>query len=141
MEHNKTLNLKDSVSIVAGSMIGCGIFIVSSDIARQTNSAVLLLCVWVLAGLMTLTGALSYGELASALSNEGGQYVYLKKIFHKKLAFLYGWTLFLVIQTGTIAAVTTAFAKFLGFVIPFFADGNVLFSLGNWNFSTQQLLI
>ena len=89
---------------------------------------------------MTLTGALSYGELASAFSNEGGQYIYLKKIFHKKLAFLYGWTLFLVIQTGTIAAVTTAFAKFLGFVFPFFADGNVLFSLGSWNFSTQQLL-
>lgn len=140
MEHKKTLNLKDSVSIVAGSMIGCGIFIVSSDIARQTNSAILLLCVWLLAGLMTLSGALSYAELASAFSDEGGQYVYLKKIFNKKLAFLYGWTLFLVIQTGTIAAVTVAFAKFLGFVIPFFADGNVLFSIQNWNFTTQQLL-
>lgn len=140
MEHKKTLNLKDSVSIVAGSMIGCGIFIVSSDIARQTNSAILLLCVWILAGLMTLSGALSYAELASAFSDEGGQYVYLKKIFNKKLAFLYGWTLFLVIQTGTIAAVTVAFAKFLGFVIPFFADGNVLFSIQNWDFTTQQLL-
>ena len=140
MEHKKTLNLKDSVSIVAGSMIGCGIFIVSSDIARQTNSAILLLCVWILAGLMTLSGALSYAELASAFSDEGGQYVYLKKIFNKKLAFLYGWTLFLVIQTGTIAAVSVAFAKFLGFVIPFFADGNILFSIQNWHFTTQQLL-
>lgn len=140
MENKKTLNLKDSVSIVAGSMIGCGIFIVSADIARQTNSAILLLCVWILAGLMTLTGALSYAELASAFSDEGGQYVYLKKIFNKKLAFLYGWTLFTVIQTGTIAAVSVAFAKFMGFVIPYFADGNIIFSIQNWHFSTQQLL-
>ncbi len=121
-------------------MIGCGIFIVSSDIARQTNSAVLLLCVWVLAGLITLAGALSYGELASAFSENGGQYAYLKKIFNKKVAFLYGWTLFLVIQTGTIAAVTVAFAKFIGFIIPFFHSGNVLFHLGSFAFTSQKLL-
>jgi len=121
-------------------MIGCGIFIVSSDIARQTNSAALLLCVWILAGLMTLAGSLSYGELASAFSENGGQYAYLKKIFNKKLAFLYGWTLFLVIQTGTIAAVTVALAKFVGFIIPFFASGNVLFELGSFAFTSQKLL-
>ena len=140
MGNLRTLSLKDSISIVAGSMIGCGIFIVSSDIARQTDSALLLLCVWIFAGLITLSGALSYGELASAFSENGGQYAYLKKIFNKKIAFLYGWTLFLVIQTGTIAAVAVAFAKFIGFIVPFFHSGNVLFGLGNFSFTSQKLL-
>lgn len=139
MELKRTLTLKDSISIVAGSMIGCGIFIVSSDIARQTNSSILLLLVWIFAGLITLSGALSYGELASALSNEGGQYVYLKKIFNKKLAFLYGWTLFLVIQTGTIAAVCVAFSKFIGFIFPYI-NHNPLFNIENFPLTTAKLL-
>ena len=84
----RTLNLKDAVSIVAGSMIGSGIFIVSSDIARQTDSSILLMLCWIIAGITTLCGALCYGELASTIPDEGGQYIYLKKIFSEKLAFL-----------------------------------------------------
>ena len=97
----RTLTLKDAISVVAGSMIGCGIFIVSADIARQVNCAWLLILIWMLAGFTTICGSLCYGELASTIADEGGQYIYLKKIFSEKLAFIYGWTLFLVIQTGT----------------------------------------
>ena len=135
----RTLTLKDAVSIVAGSMIGSGIFIVSADIARQVNSAVLLIIVWLIAGLNTILGALCYGELSATIPDEGGQYIYLKKIFNEKLAFIYGWTLFLVIQTGTLAAVNIAFAKFIGIIFPFISSGMYLFSAGNYNFSTQQM--
>lgn len=135
----RTLSLPDAVSIVAGSMIGCGIFIVSSDIARQVNSGLLLILVWILAGFITMCGGLSLCELAANITEEGGQYVYLKKIFNEKIAFLYGWTLFLVIQTGTIAAVCVAFSKFFGILCPIISTENVLFTLGNWHFSTQQL--
>lgn len=93
----RTLSLSDSISVVSGSMIGCGIFIVSADIARQVQSGFLLILVWILAGFITLCGALSFAELASNITDEGGQYVYLKKIFNEKIAFLYGWTTFLVI--------------------------------------------
>lgn len=135
----RTLALPDAVSIVAGSMIGCGIFIVSADIARQVNSGLLLILIWVLAGFITLCGGLSLCELAANITEEGGQYVYLKKIFSEKIAFLYGWTLFLVIQTGTIAAVCVAFAKFFGIIVPFISTNNVIFHISFWNFSTQQL--
>ena len=135
----RTITLKDAISIVAGSMIGSGIFIVSADVARQVNSAWLLLLIWAFAGFVTICGSLCYGELASTISDEGGQYIYLKKIFSEKVAFLYGWTLFLVIQTGTLAAVNIAFAKFVGIVCPAVSSHNYLFSLGNYNFSTQQL--
>lgn len=135
----RTLNLKDAISIVAGSMIGCGIFIVSADIARQVNSTWLLILIWALAGFTTICGALCYGELSSTISDEGGQYIYLKKIFSEKLAFIYGWTLFLVIQTGTLAAVDIAFAKFVGIVFPFISSHKFLFGIGQFNFSTQQL--
>jgi len=135
----RTLTLKDAVSVVAGSMIGCGIFIVSADIARQVNSAWLLMLIWLTAGFTTICGALCYGELSSTIPDEGGQYIYLKKIFSEKLAFVYGWTLFLVIQTGTLAAVDIAFAKFVGIVAPFVSSTNYLFSFGNYHFSTQQL--
>lgn len=112
------LGLADGILLVAGSMIGSGIFIVSADIARQVGSPGWLLVVWALAGALTLIAALSYGELAAMYPRTGGQYVYLREAFGPLCAFLYGWTLFLVIQTGTIAAVGIAFAKFLGVLWP-----------------------
>jgi len=138
-ELKRTLDLKDAISIVAGSMIGSGIFIVSSHIARDTNSALLLILIWALAGFITMLGALSYGELSSTIPAEGGQYIYLKKIFSKKLAFIYGWTLFLVIQTGTLAAVNIALAKFLGLIFPSISSSVKLIEIGNYSLSIQQL--
>ena len=135
----RTLSLPDAISIVAGSMIGCGIFIVSADIARQVNSGLLLIIIWILAGFITLCGGLSLCELASNITDEGGQYVYLKKIFNEKIAFLYGWTLFLVIQTGTIAAVCVAFAKFFGILVPFISTENLVLHIGFLKLSTQQV--
>jgi APA family basic amino acid/polyamine antiporter len=112
------LGLWDATMIVAGSMIGSGIFIVSADIARQVGSPGWLLMVWLLTGLLTLTAALSYGELAAMMPKAGGQYVYLREAYGPAVGFLYGWTLFLVIQCGTIAAVAVAFAKFLAVLVP-----------------------
>src|SRR5438128_1017275 len=126
------LGLLDSTMIVAGSMIGSGIFIVSADIARQVGSAGWLLVVWLITGLLTVIAALSYGELAAMMPRAGGQYVYLREAYSPLWGFLYGWTMFLVIQTGTIAAVAVAFAKFLGVLIPAVSEseGNKLFSFG-----------
>src|ERR1700754_2166799 len=98
----KSLNLRDAATIVMGSMIGSGVFIVAADITRQTQSATLLMATWILTAIMTLLAALSYGELAAAMPQAGGQYVYLREAFGPLIAFLYGWTLFFVIQTGTI---------------------------------------
>src|SRR6187397_491608 len=112
------LGLLDSTMLVAGSMIGSGIFIVSSIIARQVGSPGWLLVVWIVTGLLTLTAALSYGELAAMMPKAGGQYVYLREAFSPLWGFLYGWTLFVVIQTGTIAAVAVGFAKYLGVLVP-----------------------
>jgi APA family basic amino acid/polyamine antiporter len=112
------LGLLDATTLVVGSMIGSGIFIVSADIARQVNSPGLLLVVWIATALLTTIAALSYGELAAMMPRAGGQYVYLREAFGPLPAFLYGWTLFLVIQTGTIAAVAVAFAKFLAVFWP-----------------------
>ena len=112
------LGLLDSTTIVAGSMIGSGIFIVSADISRQVGSAGWLIAVWVFTGIMTIAAALSYGELAAMMPKAGGQYVYLRESYSPLWGFLYGWTLFLVIQTGTIAAVAVAFARFLGIFFP-----------------------
>src|SRR6476620_9445353 len=103
------LGLLDSTMLVAGSMIGSGIFLVSADISRQVGSPGWLLAAWFITGLLTLTAARSYGELAAMMPRAGGQYVYLREAFSPLWGFLYGWTLFLVIQTGTIAAVAVAF--------------------------------
>ena len=115
----RQLGLLDSTMLVAGSMIGSGVFIVSADIGRLVGSSGWLLVVWAITGLLTVVAALSYGELAAMLPRAGGQYVYLREAYGPLWGFLYGWTLFLVIQTGTIAAVAVAFARFLGVVIPF----------------------
>ncbi len=112
------LGLLDSTMLVAGSMIGSGVFIVSADIARQVGSTGWLLLAWVVTGAMTITAALSYGELAAMMPRAGGQYVYLREAYGPLWGFLYGWTLFLVIQTGTIAAVAVAFSRYLGVLAP-----------------------
>ena len=114
----RELGLLDSTMIVAGSMIGSGIYIVSADIARQVGSPGWLLATWIITGLLTVMAALSYGELAAMMPQAGGQYVYLREAYSPLWGFLYGWTLFLVIQTGTIAAVAIAFARFLGVLVP-----------------------
>src|SRR3989475_3593376 len=112
------LGLLDSTMLVAGSMIGSGIFIVSADIARLVGSAGWLLVVWAVTGVLTMVAALSYGELAAMMPRAGGQYVYLREAYRPLLGFLYGWWLFLVIQTGTIAAVAVGFARYLGVLLP-----------------------
>src|ERR671922_1303221 len=120
------LGLLDSTMLVAGSMIGSGIFIVSSIIARQVGSPGWLLVVWLITGLLTLMAALSYGELAAMMPKAGGQYVYLREAYSPLWGFLYGWTLFLVIQTGTIAAVSVGFARYFGALVPWIADDNYI---------------
>jgi APA family basic amino acid/polyamine antiporter len=126
----KRVNLFDGISIVAGAMIGSGIFIVSADIARSVGSPGWLLVVWLITGIITIIGAISYGELASMMPHVGGQYVYLKEAYHPLLGFLFGWTTFLVIQCGSIAAVAVAFAKFSGVLIPWISERNILLDLG-----------
>src|ERR1700746_2371393 len=120
------LGLLDSTMLVAGSMIGSGIFIVFSKIPPPGGWPGWLLFVWVVTGLLTLTAALSYGELAAMMPKAGGQYVYLREAFSPLWGFLYGWTLFLVIQTGTIAAVAVGFARYTGVLIPWFSESNYL---------------
>jgi APA family basic amino acid/polyamine antiporter len=140
------LGLWDSTMIVAGSMIGSGIFIVSADIARQTGSAGGLLLTWIITGILTIFAALSYGELAAMMPKAGGQYVYLRESYSPLWGFLYGWALFLVIQTGTIAAVGVGFARFLGVLMPWISADNYLLSpfhlSANYavSLSTQQLV-
>lgn len=135
----KSLGLLDATTIVMGSMIGSGVFIVAADISRQVQSPGLMLMTWVVTALLTMTAALSYGELAAAMPHAGGQYVYLREAFGPLSGFLYGWTLFLVIQTGTIAAVAVAFAKFSGVFFPSISAQNVLLQLGPVAINTQQL--
>ncbi len=135
----QSLGLLDATTIVVGSMIGSGVFLVAADISRQVNSPGLMLATWVVTAVLTMIAALSYGELAAAMPHAGGQYVYLREAFGPMYGFLYGWTLFLVIQTGTIAAVAVAFAKFAGVFFPWLAAGNYLFRIGSFGFNTQQL--
>jgi len=120
------LGLFDSTMIVAGAMIGSGIFIVSAEISRQVGAPGWLLVVWLITGLLTLIGAVSYGELAAMMPKAGGQYVYLREAFSPMWGFLYGWTLFLVIQTGTIAAVAVGFARYLGVLWPAISESNYI---------------
>lgn len=126
----------DATTLVVGSMIGSGIFIVSADISRQVQSPALLLATWIFTALMTMIAALSYGELAAMMPRAGGQYIYLREAFGPLAGFLFGWTMFLVIQTGTIAAVAVAFAKFAGVYWPWVAAENKLLPFLN----TQQLV-
>lgn len=136
----RDLGLLDSTMIVIGSMIGSGIFIVSADISRTLGGGGWVLLVWALTGVFTLIAALSYGELAGMMPKAGGQYVYLREAYNPFIAFLYGWTLFSVIQTGTIAAVAVAFAKYTGIFIPFVSENNILFSFGSFHVSGAQIL-
>jgi APA family basic amino acid/polyamine antiporter len=126
----KGLGLMSATTLVMGSMIGSGVFIVSADIARLTDSPALLMLAWIVTGFMTITGALAYGELAAMMPRAGGQYVYLRESLGPLWGFLYGWTLFLVIQTGTIAAVGVAFGKFLGVFMPSVSSSNWILHLG-----------
>src|SRR6185295_13108101 len=137
-----TLGLFDGTMIVAGSMIGSGIFIVSADITRNVGSAGWLIAVWLITGFMTLTAALSYGELSGMFPKAGGQYVYLKEAYNPLIGFLYGWSFFAVIQTATIAAVGVAFSKFAGYFIPALemTDANILLSVGPVQIHTAQLV-
>src|SRR3954463_1664880 len=120
----KGLGLTSATMLVMGSMIGSGIFIVSAEIAREVDSPALLIAAWLVTGFMTVVGALAYGELAAMMPRAGGQYVYLREALGPLWGFLYGWTLFLVIQTGTIAAVGVAFGKFLGYFFPSVSSTN-----------------
>src|SRR5215217_489703 len=122
------LGLIDSTMLVAGSMIGSGVFLVSAIIGRQVGAPGWLLVVWLVTGLLTLMAALSYGELAAMMPKAGGQYVYLREAFSPLWGFLYGWTLFLVIQTGTIAAVAIGFARYLGVLWPVVSESNYIMS-------------
>jgi APA family basic amino acid/polyamine antiporter len=139
-EFKRGLGLLDSTMIVIGSMIGSGIFIVSADIGRIVGASGYLLLVWLITGVMTVIAALSYGELASMMPHVGGQYAYLREAYNPFIAFLYGWALFLVIQTGTIAAVAVAFAKFTGVLIPWFSEKNILLSVGKFHITAAQIL-
>ncbi len=139
-EFKPSLKLFDATMIVAGSMIGSGIFIVSADITRNVGSAGWLMIVWLITGFMTVSAALSYGELSSMFPKAGGQYVYLKEAYNPLMAFLFGWSFFSVIQTATIAAVAVAFAKFTAYLFPFFSEDNIAFSTGFMNVSNAQLL-
>jgi APA family basic amino acid/polyamine antiporter len=134
----KRVNLFDGFSIVAGSMIGSGIFIVSADIARNVGSPGWLLIVWLIAGIITVIGAISYGELAAMMPGVGGQYVYLRESYHPLIGFLFGWTTFLVIQTGTIAAVAVAFAKFSGVLFPWISEKNILLHIAGLKITSTQ---
>ena len=136
----KALGLVDATTLVMGSMIGSGVFIVAADISRQVQSPGLLMLTWFATAALTLVAALSYGELAAAMPHAGGQYVYLREAFGPLWGFLFGWTMFLVIQTGTIAAVAVAFAKFSGVFVPWISAQNYLIGSGRMGLTTQRLL-
>jgi basic amino acid/polyamine antiporter, APA family len=139
-EFRRELKLLDSTMIVVGSMIGSGIFIVSADIARTLGGPGWLLTSWLVAGVVTVIGALSYGELAGMMPRAGGQYVYLREAYNPLIAFLYGWTLFTVIQTGTIAAVAVAFAKFTAVLLPGLGEDVVVWDLHLFQVTASRLV-
>src|SRR5450759_3523480 len=136
----KRVTLFDGISIVAGAMIGSGIFIVSADRARNVGSPGWLMVVWLITGIITVIGAISYGELASMMPHVGGQYVYLKEAYHPLVGFLFGWTTFLVIQCGSIAAVAVAFAKFSGVLFPWISEKNILLQLGPLKINSTMVI-
>src|ERR1700758_1077394 len=141
----RAIGLFDGTMIGVGSMIGSGIFIVAADISKQTGSSGGLLLTWIITGLLTISAALSFGELAALFPHAGGQYIYLREAYSPLWGFLYGWTLLLVIQTGTIAAVAVGFARYTGVLIPWFSESNYLIPpirIGGYalSLSTAQLL-
>jgi basic amino acid/polyamine antiporter, APA family len=135
----RKITLLDATAIVVGSMIGSGIFIVSSDMARSLGSPGWLLIVWLISGFLTVIAAVSYGELASLIPNAGGQYVYLRKIFSPLIGFLFGWAFFLVVQGGSIAAVGMAFGKFLGVIFPAISDNRIFLQIGPVKITTVHI--
>lgn len=140
MQATKKLSLLDCTMLIMGSMIGSGIFIVPAAMSRDLGSPLLLLLAWMVTAILTLFAALSYGELAAMMPKAGGQYVYLREAYNPLFGFLYGWTLFTVIQTGTIAAVAVAFAKFSGVFFPVLSPENSVLTIGHFTVSTQQLV-
>ena len=136
----QSLGLLDATMIVVGSMIGSGIFIVSADITRNVGSAGWLVVIWALTGLLTLTAALSYGELSGMFPKAGGQYVYLKEAFNPLTGFLFGWSFFSVIQAGSIAAVGVAFSKFAAYIFPGIGEQHILLDLGFIRISAEQIM-
>ncbi|HNV49159.1 MAG TPA: amino acid permease, partial [Spirochaetota bacterium] len=138
VQFRRELRLLDATLLVMGSMIGSGIFIVSADIARNIGAPAYLLLVWIIAGLITVVGALSFGELVGLMPWAGGQYVFIREAYNPLTAFLYGWSLFMVIQAGTIAAVGMAFAKFTAVVYPALGEGVKIFVLGRFSVSAAQ---
>lgn len=136
----KKLKLWDAIMLVMGSMIGSGIFIVSSDMMRNLGSGFWLIVVWIITGIMTVAAAISYGELSAMFPKAGGQYTYIKEIFGKLTGFLYGWGLFSVIQTGTIAAVAMAFGKFTAYLVPALNDAAPIFQSGEFKITWIQIL-
>lgn len=136
----RSLGLLDATMIVAGSMIGSGIFIVSAEITRYVGSAGWMIAVWLITGFMTITAALSYGELSGMFPKAGGQYVYLREAFNPLFGFLYGWSFFAVIQTATIAAVAVAFSRFTAYLIPQVSESQIMFDLGFLKISAAQIL-
>jgi len=136
----RSFSLLDGILLVAGSMIGSGIFRVSADVARTVGSSGWLIMVWVLTGVITIMAAVSYGELSGMFPKAGGQYVYLQEAYGKKYGFLYGWAFFAVIQTGTIAAVAVTFSNFLGYLVPSVGEEHILLSVGSYHISAAQLL-
>ncbi|HQQ95020.1 MAG TPA: amino acid permease [Bacteroidia bacterium] len=139
-ELKRSLNLFDTVMLVSGSMIGSGIFIVSADMMRVLQSPFWVLICWLLSGFITILAALSYGELAGMMPDAGGQFIYIKRAFGKLTSFVYGWTVFTVIQTGVIAAVAVAFARFTSVLFPVFDEHHILFYAGKFSVSAQQVL-
>lgn len=139
-EFKRELKLLDGIMLVIGSMIGSGIFIVSAAMTLQVGSSGWLILAWVLSGIITVIAAVSYGELSGMFPKAGGQYVYLKEAYNKLIAFLYGWSFFAVIQTGTIAAVGVAFAKFTAYIYPPFSDQNILWKIGSFKLNAAQLV-
>lgn len=136
----KKLKLWDAVMIVMGSMIGSGIFIVSADIMRNLGSGYWLIIVWLITAVMTVAAAISYGELSAMFPKAGGQYTYITEIFGKPMGFLYGWGMFTVIQTGTIAAVAVAFGKFTAYLVPALNDAAPIFQSGEFKITWIQIL-